>query len=228
MENKMKIGSIYVITCKTNNKKYVGFTNKTKPSVRFKEHIRLANNPENKDFSILHAAIRKYGPENFNFEVIYQSKDCKYLLEEMEPYFIKKYDSFGKNGYNATKGGDGVLGLRAWNKGKVGVQMHSEHSRNKISLAMQGVNNPMYGVSLFGKKNGMFGKKHTIEAKMIQSEANIKYNYTLYFADGRILNTTNLKQFCRENNYNTGGIHYMITGKCKRHKDIVKLEKQIL
>jgi hypothetical protein len=41
----------------------------------------------------------------------------------------------------------------------------SEATRLKLSRARMGKNNPMYGVSLCGEKNGMFGKTHTPEVK---------------------------------------------------------------
>jgi hypothetical protein len=67
-------------------------------------------------------AIRKYGWDNFEWTVIYQSKNKDHTLNEMESYFIKEYDSFN-NGYNSTLGGDGTFGL-----------ILSEEARKKISI----------------------------------------------------------------------------------------------
>ena len=51
----------------------------------------------------MYRAIRKYGVENFIFEVI---EECKIEeLNQKEEYWIKKYDTFF-NGYNQTLGGD--------------------------------------------------------------------------------------------------------------------------
>lgn len=60
-------------------------------------HIHSKNSP-------LYQAFRKYGINNFQFEII---EECDIsLLNEKEIYWIRYYNSF-KNGYNATIGGDG-------------------------------------------------------------------------------------------------------------------------
>lgn len=52
----------------------------------------------------LYQAIRKYGVENFSFEVL---EECDIsLLDEKEVYYINLYNSY-KEGYNATLGGQG-------------------------------------------------------------------------------------------------------------------------
>jgi hypothetical protein len=50
-------------------------------------------------------AIKKYGWDNFKWEVIYRSKDGDHCLNVMEEYFISEYDSM-KNGLNTTPGGN--------------------------------------------------------------------------------------------------------------------------
>lgn len=95
------IYSIYLITNKINGKKYVGFTND--PKRRWKDH-RSRN-------SVIGKALRKYGRENFSFEIIYQSKDAEHCLSVMEPYFIAEHDAFN-NGYNISTGGDGAIGAK--------------------------------------------------------------------------------------------------------------------
>ncbi|MCM1439613.1 MAG: hypothetical protein NC131_10515 [Roseburia sp.] len=63
-------------------------------------------------------AIRKYGFDNLEYSVIFHtaSKDrdrLKHLLNVMESYFIKKYDSNNpEKGYNLTEGGEGARGLK--------------------------------------------------------------------------------------------------------------------
>ena len=52
----------------------------------------------------LYVAIRKYGIENFTFEVIEECRQEE--LNEKEIYWIKYYNSYGSGGYNATLGGD--------------------------------------------------------------------------------------------------------------------------
>ena len=91
---------IYCITNKINNKKYVGLT--TKPiKLRFYYHKYLAEH--NKGY-YLHAAMRKYGVENFEIEKLDTAKNIE-ELKEKEIEYIKKLDTF-RNGYNLTEGGD--------------------------------------------------------------------------------------------------------------------------
>lgn len=52
----------------------------------------------------LYQAIRKYGVENFSFEVLEECDTS--LLDEKEVYYINLYNSY-KEGYNATLGGQG-------------------------------------------------------------------------------------------------------------------------
>lgn len=60
--------------------------------------------------SIFHKAMKKYGIENFDWEILYQSMERDHTLKTMEPYFIQEQNSFIPNGYNMTRGGDGVFG----------------------------------------------------------------------------------------------------------------------
>lgn len=92
---------VYRITCRENNKCYIGVSKNTE--TRFKKHRYDARRSSP---CHIHRAMRKYGVNQFDFEVIYGSKDEKYIREEMEPYFIHLYDS-RRTGYNCTDGGEG-------------------------------------------------------------------------------------------------------------------------
>tara|TARA_B100001996_G_C18601091_1_gene569881 strand:- start:51 stop:1055 length:1005 start_codon:yes stop_codon:yes gene_type:complete len=96
---------IYKITNIINDKGYVGKT-ENGPKKRWREHLAAArNNP----IMVISKAIRKYGPENFKFEII---EEC--LSEDVnkkETYWIGKLDTF-ENGYNSTLGGDGAVGTK--------------------------------------------------------------------------------------------------------------------
>lgn len=76
-------------------------------------HKSSAFNQKAQDYnSQFHQAIRKYGLENFDFEIIAELTPEEYTretLNQLEIFFIKYYDSF-KNGYNASEGGDSVDG----------------------------------------------------------------------------------------------------------------------
>ena len=95
---------IYKITNLINGKVYIGQSTNIKR--RWKDHKKDAfwkNNPEYE--YPLYRAMRKYGINNFSFEVLEEcSKD---ELNDKEKFYITKYDSY-KNGYNQTEGGDSV------------------------------------------------------------------------------------------------------------------------
>lgn len=97
---------IYRLTNKINNKIYIGLTKKT-PKYRLSEH--LSEVKRNSKHAI-HCAIRKYGIDNFSFEVIHEvTTNNREDLINAEIYFIKKYDCClldgPDKGYNMTRGG---------------------------------------------------------------------------------------------------------------------------
>ena len=99
---------------------YIGITNNFKQRIR--EHKSYANSNRYKYKSRFYNAIRKYGFENFKFEII-ETVENRKQLEEREIYWIKYYNSTDKKvGYNITAGG-------------TGGQTHD----------VSGKNNPMYG-----------------------------------------------------------------------------------
>lgn len=94
---------IYKVTNIINNKVYIGQTVKTL-SQRKSEHKHrfLYENSHNKFYN----ALKKYGWDNFTWEVIEESKDWTYeILDQKEKYYIQLYDSIN-NGYNILKGGN--------------------------------------------------------------------------------------------------------------------------
>ena len=95
---------IYKITNLINNKCYIGQTIKTAEQ-RWKEHQNHAfgSHPNDQNKS-LYRAIRKYGLENFTFEVLQDNIETFEKLDKAEIYWIDYYNSFVK-GYNETFGG---------------------------------------------------------------------------------------------------------------------------
>jgi group I intron endonuclease len=97
----MIIYSIYKVVNRVNGKVYIGFTNNF--TVRKQNHINSSKNKR----TLLQKAICKYGVENFEWEIIYQSKDRDFTLKQMEAHFIEEYNSKMPHGYNICKGGGG-------------------------------------------------------------------------------------------------------------------------
>ena len=107
-----KTAGIYYIKNMLNNKYYIGQSINMYSRLIF--HI---NRSKTITYQHIHRAINRDGIENFEFNILaYVMFDDKNIIKEkldfLEKYYIKKYKCFGKNGYNATIGGDkGVLGL---------------------------------------------------------------------------------------------------------------------
>ena len=95
---------IYKIENQINHKDYIGKT-EYNPNLREKQHWREATK-ERSTSRAIYRAIKKYGIENFTFEVLEET----YNSNEREQYYIMLFDSY-HNGYNETLGGDGAAYL---------------------------------------------------------------------------------------------------------------------
>ena len=95
------MGYIYKITNLVNGKIYIGKT--INLDSRLYKHKYLAKKGNSRH---LYSAMRKYGIENFSYEVV---EECDAsLLNDRERYWINAYNSTDRNiGYNKTNGGDG-------------------------------------------------------------------------------------------------------------------------
>ena len=165
-------GYIYKITNKLNGKFYIG---KTKYAVktRIYHHLYTCNH-RNDVNSAIHNAIRKYGIENFDIEVIDEASSLE-ELNEKEIYWIDKLQSRNPSiGYNLAKGGEGGVGGPHF-----AGHRHSDETRAKMSADRKGEKNSNYGNRWTqsdelkelhrqlssGSNNGMFGKHQSEEAK---------------------------------------------------------------
>lgn len=123
-----------------NGKKYVGITKHFKR--RMQEHVK-----DMKKGSTLpvHRAMRKYSHET---EIVFES-ECYEDVLKYEQLVIRNFKDLGYELYNLTDGGKGMLGY-----------VPTEETRQKLSEATKGENNPMYG------------KTHTDEVKEMLREIN--------------------------------------------------------
>ena len=96
-------GIIYLITNKITQKQYVGLTVQTLER-RWRYHIEQAHAVQIKNEKSLHAAIRKYGEENFQIQEIDRGTTKK-DLEAKERKWIKKLKTLVPYGYNISTGG---------------------------------------------------------------------------------------------------------------------------
>lgn len=125
MEDKC---GIYKVTNQINNKSYIG---KSKHIyLRWKQHhTEPFNKNANAYNTLFYRAIRKYGIDQFKFEIIEECLEKE--LNERERYWIKQYNTFilstNSQGYNMTEGGEKTsfqlqydidLIEKLWNEGK--------------------------------------------------------------------------------------------------------------
>lgn len=210
----MSIYSIYKSTNKINGKTYIGFDSNWPQ--RKQQHNRYCFNKNSGSYScFFHNALRKYGIDNFEWEVIYQSKDGQHCLKKMETHFIEQYNTFN-DGYNMTLGGEGVLGYKL-----------SEESKNKISISKKGTKASLETKKLFseqrmGKNNPMFGKpnsgyKHTKEHKKYIANK-LSKEWLITDLHDKQYTIKNLQKFCRENKLSQSSMVLVSQGKQNNHK----------
>ena len=117
------MGFIYKITNKLTKKCYIGST-KHNPEIRWKQHLQSIN--KNTGCPALKDAVKKYGVDNFKFEVLIICFDeDRYIYEKQ---YIKKFNSQVPNGYNILEGGEGG--------GFVGKK-HTEETKQKLSKSLK-------------------------------------------------------------------------------------------
>ena len=131
-------GYIYRFVNKTNGKSYVGKTS------NLKERLRVHKTRSILQHTKFGAALRKYGYDGFVVETLIVVKKItditklNTILNNLEKYFIKKFDSC-RNGYNITLGGDGTLGLKVSDETK--AKISSTHKQNMTSERYERLSN---------------------------------------------------------------------------------------
>jgi group I intron endonuclease len=127
-------GIIYKYINKINGKAYIGRTLEERR--RKAHHKSLALNRS--DSMPFHRAIRKYGWDSFEYEVLYKNVP-EDLLNIAEMYAIYVHDTFGSCGYNTNEGGGGQQGFS-----------YSKDTKRKISENRKGKcmgeSNPCYRI----------------------------------------------------------------------------------
>lgn len=173
-------GVIYCYHCISTGKKYIGQTDNERR--RKYEHFSHYNK-KCRD-SKFYRAVKKYGWDNFIYGIIEEVFIDE--IDEMEIYFIEKYDTF-KNGYNSALGGKTTRGYKHTEKTKqllremkIGTK-HSLKTRQKMSEDRVGRTAWNKGIltsaetkkkisdKLKGENHPLFNKGHTEEAKLKMS-----------------------------------------------------------
>jgi len=196
-----KICGIYKVTNKTNNKVYIGQS--VNIYSRWNHHKSCCFNKKCHEYhSPFYRALRKYGVENFTFEIIEQCEIDE--LDDKEIYYIKEYNSFihfeNSNGYNNSIGGN--QGSR--------FRIKSEEEKRKISENRDyktGRDNPLSRVVLYnGQKYGNVNE--LAQTKLIPYSSSTIKNWlngqksmpSIYYDNGLMYENDN-KRFKRDSSF---------------------------
>lgn len=172
---------------------------------RIKEHIKQ------KDGTAFHAAILKYGEENFDWEVIEECPEEE--LNDREIYWIAYFDTYN-NGYNATRGGQWMDGLVKWQKENPDkVRQNGINSLKRIG-EWWNPDNPEYMAHI--RKIQKIGiqcvmrKVRCVELDKIFnsiSEAE-QWSTSSDNPNGKICHHQHISKVCRGKRHTTGGYHW--------------------
>lgn len=175
---------IYRATNKVNGKMYIGQT-KRELSIRINEHINDALLGKYNFW--FHKAIKKYGHNNFEWDIL-----CECLsphdLNDKEIYYVDLYDTYNK-GYNMTKGGHSSVEMTNEIRVKISKSIRDYYKNNPVSIEFrQKISERFkgkpksYNQIQKMKENhvGMKGKTHTDITKLKISESMIGENNHFY------------------------------------------------
>ena len=180
------MGYIYKITNKTDGKIYVGQTIHSLKD-RWRHHRSMRGNCR-----YLKSAFKKYGIDNFVFEMICSCSDEE--LDKLEIQYMAELNSMVPNGYNLREGGNGGR--------------HHEETKRKISASLKGRTDIVRTNSF-----SWIGLHHSEESKKKIADAlSIKINQ--YDLDNNFLRSFN-KISDAANEFNIDGSSI---SKCCKHK----------
>jgi group I intron endonuclease len=147
---------------------YIGQTIQSIEKRNF-QHINDTKNGSNR---IFHNAVRKYGIETFKCEILHTAFS-KEELNDLEIYYIEKYNSYYKNsshGYNMTVGGEGANGY-----------VFTKNDRKKLSFSLKQyyINNPNALTEMSRRAseyNNIHPEKSKIHSDFMKHYANLPAN----------------------------------------------------
>lgn len=198
---------IYIVKNKINGKIYIGQTTKSLDK-RISGHLKESKNDKS-DRPFLNA-IKKYGIDNFEWEVIDEASSLG-ELDEKEIYWINEHNSLTPNGYNVLGGGqkkiitseefckrisEGLKKSEKWQK-----TLNSNDYKEKVKNFI---------MSSKGKK---FTEEHKNKIsqknkfRLIEQNKNKSKSWILVDGENNILRIKNLEDFCQQNNLK---IHFFV------------------
>lgn len=148
-----------------NGKNYIGITSK---GLEYRQSTHKRDALNNYTNSMFHKAIRKYGFDNIEWEILEKVEDKK-TAQERERFYIQQFDTYNC-GYNMTLGGEGLDGV-----------VITEEAKRKMSVAKKGMkqhpNTRAALDRLFSIKHPRTGAKLSEESKSKISNATMGRPY---------------------------------------------------
>lgn len=215
-------GIIYAAINNINGKRYIGKTVKTLFK-RKQEHIK------NKSTKGFHGALKKYGIDNFSWEILLEVEESQ--LNVCEKHYIEQYRTFvgfdDCKGYNFTLGGDGaaygklnifsnptlIKRLSEQRKGKSLTLEHRENVRKGMMGNMRSRTAIDKGMDTI-KRNRIAGLHKDKTGK----NCPLSKAWIVIFPTGEHVKILGLRAFCREYNLEAKLLRKVANGKSENHK----------
>ena len=127
-----KKGIIYKATCVTNGKSYIG---KTIADFEWykEQHLRAAMGLVDRGTRLFYKAVRKFGPENFEWTILEEAPIE--LLNDLEKHYIEMFKTYigfeDCRGYNMTPGGDGGNTYSEFNRDRFAVGWEKNRGKTR-------------------------------------------------------------------------------------------------
>jgi group I intron endonuclease len=151
----------YLIYCHTSpsGKKYIGQTK------NYNRRCTQHRNSNERGF-LFKSAIQKYGWDSFTHEIL---KDSLTVDEanELEKYFIKKYNTLAPNGYNLRTGGENSVYTEEYKLRMKDSYKNRKHGGSKLFTVITPTGEI---VELFGKLNA-YCKENSLDYRHMRSVA---------------------------------------------------------
>ena len=185
---------VYCATNSHNGKKYVGITTQSFAQRKREHYNRMVRNERQHKF---YHALRRYGFDNFTWEVL-ETFDNKEALRSAECSYISEFNSYHR-GYNSTPGGDIVTDATR--------ELISRKLKNRIvTWGHKSKQTRLENGTYFGRP----GSKGANNPKA--------KSYLVTAPDGTHEVITGIRQFCREQGLSHNLLLSVASGKQTHHK----------
>lgn len=199
---------IYKITNLVNNKVYIGKSSQLEKRKYQHFYDSFYKNVNNRNYNMtIHKAIRKYGKENFSFDILEICDINK--LDQKEQYWISYYNS-KCSGYNESDGGEGVVNLNRelifslWDEGKSITQIcqQTNYSKGGVQQALKNYKN--YSIEESQKRRAQSRNKQVIQLDLQHNPIN-SFNSIKEASQKTGIRADSISATCRKKQKTSGG-----------------------